>query len=132
MGCALDQLMNEIGSISWRFAIGTISCRLPPTHASSRTTCDLNQFLAAIGSNYLPQVQTKPRDFASPPCLRFVFLEPLNCRKCKLELTPCRKCSGRMLRGWADYIQVSSQSAELRRSSAFPVQRVVGVLDLPY
>ena len=36
-------------------------------------TCDLNQFLAAIGSNYLPQVQSKPRDFASPPCLRFVF-----------------------------------------------------------
>jgi hypothetical protein len=35
--------------------------------------CDLNQFLAATGSNYLPQVQSKPRDFTSPPCLRFVF-----------------------------------------------------------
>ena len=35
--------------------------------------CDLNQFLAATGSNYLPQVQTKSRDFASPPCLRLVF-----------------------------------------------------------
>ncbi len=36
-------------------------------------SCDLKQFIAAIGTYYLPQVQTKPRDFASPSCLRFVF-----------------------------------------------------------
>jgi hypothetical protein len=35
--------------------------------------CELKQLLAAAGSNYLPQVQTKSRDFASPPCLRLVF-----------------------------------------------------------
>jgi hypothetical protein len=29
------------------------------------TECDLNQFFAAAGTNYLPQVQSKPRDFAS-------------------------------------------------------------------
>ena len=56
-----------------------------------REECDLKQFFATAGSNYLPQVQSKPRDFASPPLSEISVLEPLNCRKCKLGPEPCRK-----------------------------------------
>jgi hypothetical protein len=44
-------------------------------------SCDLKQFVAAIGTNYLPQVQSRLRNFTSPLCLRSC-LEQLNCQKC--------------------------------------------------
>src|SRR5215216_712153 len=53
--------------------IGTIKLPERQINGSSYMSCDLNQLLAAIGTNYLPQVQTKPSNLASPLCLRFVF-----------------------------------------------------------
>jgi hypothetical protein len=76
-------LLGAIGAKKWPQVIGTIKLpdaigtnKLPERqfNASSHTDdCDLKQFFAAAGSNYLPQVQSKPIDFASPTCLGFVF-----------------------------------------------------------
>jgi hypothetical protein len=56
--------------------------------------CDLKQFLAAAGRNYLPEVQNKTEKFRISALSAIRVLEPLNCRKCKLELKHCRKCNG--------------------------------------
>jgi hypothetical protein len=68
--------------------------------AGGGVSCDLNQLLAAIGTNYLPQVQRKPGDFVSRPCLRFLFLEPLNCGKCNSEKENGRSA---VVRIWSAY-----------------------------
>jgi hypothetical protein len=58
--------LEKIGTNNLPGAIGTIKLPERQIIGSSYTICDLNQLLAAIGTNYLPQVQTKPSNLASP------------------------------------------------------------------
>ena len=58
---------------------------------NTTTKCDLNQFIAAAGTNYLPQVHNNRAisDLNFPLVFEFGSCDR---RKCKLEAKSCRKC----------------------------------------
>ena len=64
---------------------GERKAKLPGFVSPQLATYELNQFFAASS--------IKTERFRISPLSTIRVLEPLNCRKCNLELKYCRKCS---------------------------------------